>query len=176
MNRYELRRKIGLVFQKPTIFPVSIYKNVIFGARHVAPVSRKEYSVLVEKCLRDSFLWEEVRDRLGEPARQLSVGQQQRLAISRTLAVSPDILMMDEPTASLDAKATSQIEKLILRLGKTKSVFFVTHDPEQAVAISDQIVVLNPTQKGAEAKVLRGHPDFKGFLASYQREGSNAAF
>jgi phosphate transport system ATP-binding protein len=148
-NKFEVRRKIGLVFQKPTIFPTTVFKNVIFGAKHIAPRSRQEYEALVEECLKSAFLWDELKDRLHDSALHLSIGQQQRLAISRSLAVNPDVLMMDEPTASLDKRATEKIEALIHSLGQKKSVILVTHDMGQAEALSDQIISIATEEGGA---------------------------
>lgn len=160
-NKYEARRRIGLVFQKPTIFPTSIFKNVIFGIRHVEPRKTKDYYPLVEQCLKEAFLWEEVKDRLHDHALHLSIGQQQRLAISRSLAVGPKILMMDEPTSSLDPNATKQIEQLIKRLSAEKAILIVTHNIEQAVNISDQIIALTPNAGGAEVRVFCDYEEFK---------------
>ncbi|MFK7824424.1 MAG: phosphate ABC transporter ATP-binding protein [Oligoflexales bacterium] len=160
-NKYEIRRRIGLVFQKPTIFPTSIFKNVIFGIRHVEPRKSKDYYPLVEQCLKDAFLWEEVKNRLHEHALHLSIGQQQRLAISRSLAVGPKILMMDEPTSSLDPGATKEIESLIKRLAEEKAILIVTHDIDQAIKISDQIIALTPNHDGAKTVVFSETKDFQ---------------
>lgn len=159
-NIYELRRRIGLVFQKPTIFPSSIFQNVIFGAKHVAPRPRREYPSLAEHCLKSAFLWDEVKDRLNEPARHLSIGQQQRLAIARSLAVNPDLLMMDEPTSSLDPNGAHEIEQLILTLRKEKAILLVTHNLKQAMTLSDRIIVLQASAKGATAVMFDDRSKF----------------
>ncbi|MGE0172676.1 MAG: phosphate ABC transporter ATP-binding protein [Oligoflexales bacterium] len=153
-TKYDLRRRVGLVFQKPTIFPTSIFRNVIFGTRHVLSFPKKEYANLVEACLRDAFLWDEVKDRIHESAFNLSVGQQQRLAIARTLAVEPDVLLMDEPTSALDVNATAKIEHLISSLRKTKTVIIVTHNLDQARRLSDQVLSLKPSEQGASLEVM----------------------
>jgi phosphate transport system ATP-binding protein len=154
-SKYELRRRVGLVFQKPTIFPISIYKNVIFGTKHVLSYPKKEYGKLVENCLRGAFLWDEVKGRVNDSALNLSVGQQQRLAIARTLAVAPDVLLMDEPTSSLDVRATEKIEELISSLKETKTIIIVTHNLDQARRISDQVLALNPTDDGATLQIVQ---------------------
>lgn len=154
-NSYEIRQKIGMVFQKPAIFPLSIYDNVVFGVRNLKGGSKKKYQALVESSLKQAFLWDEVKDRLGDPAKRLSVGQQQRLAIARTLAVEPEVLLMDEPTASLDPRATKRIEDLILTLKSTRTIIFVTHDMRQASSISDQVFDFSQIQnrRYAESEV-----------------------
>lgn len=153
--KYELRRRIGLVFQKPVVFPISIYKNVIFGLKHVSPLARRHFPEVAEKCLRDAFLWDEVKDRLHDSALKLSLGQQQRLSIARTLAVSPEVLLMDEPTSSLDERATRQIEQLIDKIKGEKTLVMVTHNLEQAQRISDQIIRLVPGPEGARSELVQ---------------------
>ena len=127
-----LRARMGILFQQPVVFPVSIYKNVLFGARHLGRVARAEWPALAERALREAALWDEVKDRLHEPGVKLSVGQQQRLCLARTLAVDPEVILMDEPTSALDAKSTEAIEELILRLKSTRTIVLVTHNLAQA--------------------------------------------
>ena len=127
-----LRARMGILFQQPVVFPVSIYKNVLFGARHLGRVARAEWPTLAERALREAALWDEVKDRLHEPGVKLSVGQQQRLCLARTLAVDPEVILMDEPTSALDAKSTEAIEELILRLKATRTIVLVTHNLAQA--------------------------------------------
>lgn len=143
---YALRRKVGLIFQKPCVFPKSIYDNVIFGVREMPDVSKNEYPEMAEKVLREVFLWDEVKDRLSEKATTLSQGQQQRLTLARTLAVGPDVLLMDEPTSSLDPKSTEAIENLVNLLKKKKTILWVTHQHDQAQSIADRVLVLENGQ------------------------------
>jgi phosphate transport system ATP-binding protein len=137
-----LRARVGILFQQPVVFPASIYKNVLFGARHLGHVPRSEWPALVERALREAALWGEVKDRLHEPAAKLSVGQQQRLCLARTLAVDPEIILMDEPTSALDAKSTESIEELILRLKTTRTIVFVTHNLAQARRVADRLACI----------------------------------
>ncbi len=145
-NVYALRRKVGMIFQKPCVFPKSIFDNAIFGVRDVTQISKKDYPDLAEKVLREVFLWEEVKDRLGEKATTLSQGQQQRLTLARTLAVGPELLLMDEPTSSLDPKSTEAIEKLVQSLKNSHTILWVTHQHDQAQAIADRVLVLEKGQ------------------------------
>lgn len=133
----ELRKKVGMVFQKPNPFPMSIYDNIAYGPRLHDKLSRRTLDELVERCLRDAALWNEVKDRLKKSALGLSGGQQQRLCIARALAVEPDVLLMDEPTSALDPVSTSRIEDLCLELKKRLSIIIVTHNMQQAARISD---------------------------------------
>jgi len=139
----ELRRRIGMVFQKPCIFPGSIYRNVLFGARHHKTMKEKEKNVLVESMLRKSHLWEEVKKRLKEPASKLSIGQKQRLVFARTLAVDPEILLLDEPTSSLDPHSTIEIEKALNEMKSSKSIIVVTHILDQAKRLSGRVIFLS---------------------------------
>jgi phosphate transport system ATP-binding protein len=141
---YTLRRKVGMVFQKPCVFPKSIFDNAIFGIKEKLP--RKEHSDLVETVLREVFLWEEVKDRLGEKATTLSQGQQQRLTLARTLAVGPKVLLMDEPTSSLDPKSTAAIERLAQSLKARHTILWVTHQHHQAHSIADKVLVIENGQ------------------------------
>lgn len=133
----ELRKKVGMVFQKPNPFPMSIYDNIAYGPRLHGKPDRRTLDDLVERCLRDAALWDEVKDRLRKSALGLSGGQQQRLCIARALAVDPDVLLMDEPTSALDPVSTSRIEDLCLELKKRLSIIIVTHNMQQAARISD---------------------------------------
>jgi len=135
----DLRARVGILFQQPVVFPASIYKNVLFGARHLGRTPRKELPALAERALREAALWDEVKDRLTEPAARLSVGQQQRLCLARTLAVDPEVILMDEPTSALDPKSTEAIEALILRLKTTRTIVLVTHNLGQARRVADTL-------------------------------------
>ena len=132
-----LRKKVGMVFQKPNPFPMSIYDNVAYGPRVHGIKKKSELNEIVERSLRLAFLWDEVKDRLNKSALSLSGGQQQRLCIARALAVEPEIILMDEPTSALDPIATSKIEDLITTLKKNYTVIIVTHSMQQAARISD---------------------------------------
>ncbi len=138
MDPTQLRKKIGMVFQKPNPFPMSIYDNVAYGPRLHGTHSKAELNDLVEESLRGAAIWDEVKDRLKKSALGLSGGQQQRLCIARALAVKPDILLMDEPTSALDPISTSKIEDLALELKKEYSIIMVTHNMQQAARISDK--------------------------------------
>ena len=134
----ELRRDVGMVFQKPNPFPMSIYDNIAYGPRTHGITARKELEEIVERSLRDASIWDEVKDRLRKSALGLSGGQQQRLCIARALAVRPKVLLMDEPTSALDPISTSRIEDLILLLKEKYAIIIVTHNMQQAVRISDK--------------------------------------
>ena len=133
----ELRRNIGMVFQKPNPFPMSIYDNVAYGPRTHGITNKAELDEIVERSLKDAAIWDEVKDRLKKNALGLSGGQQQRLCIARALAVEPDILLMDEPTSALDPISTSKIEELCTQLKEKYTIVIVTHNMQQAVRISD---------------------------------------
>jgi len=132
-----LRKRVGMVFQKPNPFPMSIYDNIAFGPRTHGIRTRYQLDEIVEKSLRDAAIWDEVKDRLRKNALSLSGGQQQRLCIARTLSVSPEVLLMDEPTSALDPISTSKIEDLVTELKKQYTVVIVTHNMQQASRISD---------------------------------------
>lgn len=134
----ELRRDIGMVFQKPNPFPMSIYDNVAYGPRTHGIKNRVRLNEIVEEALRRAAIWDEVKDRLKTNALSLSGGQQQRLCIARALAVKPQVLLMDEPTSALDPISTSKIEELTLNLKETYTIIMVTHNMQQAVRISDK--------------------------------------
>ena len=133
----ELRRQIGMVFQKPNPFPMSIYDNIAYGPRTHGVKSRAKLDDIVERSLRGAAIWDEVKDRLKKNALGLSGGQQQRLCIARALAVEPEVLLMDEPTSALDPISTSKIEELALQLKEQYTIVIVTHNMQQAVRISD---------------------------------------
>ena len=133
----ELRREIGMVFQKPNPFPMSIYDNIAYGPRTHGIKSKVKLDEIVEQSLRDAAIWDEVKDRLKKNALGMSGGQQQRLCIARALAVKPKILLMDEPTSALDPISTSRIEELAIELKKNYTIVIVTHNMQQAVRISD---------------------------------------
>lgn len=137
VNVNELRREIGMVFQKPNPFPMSIYDNVAYGPRTHGITNKIKLEEIVEKALRGAAIWDEVKDRLRKSALGLSGGQQQRLCIARALAVEPEVLLMDEPTSALDPISTSRIEELTLQLKEKYTVIIVTHNMQQAVRISD---------------------------------------
>ncbi len=132
-----LRKRVGMVFQKPNPFPMSIYDNVAFGPRTHGVRSKVKLDEMVEKALRDAAIWDEVKDRLKKNALGMSGGQQQRLCIARALAVQPEVLLMDEPTSALDPISTSRIEDLALELKKEYTIVMVTHNMQQAARISD---------------------------------------
>ncbi|HDQ45651.1 MAG TPA: phosphate ABC transporter ATP-binding protein [bacterium] len=132
-----LRKRIGMVFQKPNPFPKTIFDNVAYGPRLHGIKNRGQLVELVEKCLRQAILWDEVKDRLDENALGLSGGQQQRLCLARALAVNPEILLMDEPTSALDPRATTHIEDLIATLKGDYTILIVTHNMQQAARVSD---------------------------------------
>ena len=134
----ELRRQIGMVFQKPNPFPMSIYDNIAYGPRTHGIRAKAKLDEIVEQSLRDAAIWDEVKDRLKKSALGLSGGQQQRLCIARALAVEPDVLLMDEPTSALDPISTSKIEELAIGLKDHYTIIIVTHNMQQAVRISDQ--------------------------------------
>lgn len=133
----ELRRDIGMVFQKPNPFPMNIYDNIAYGPRTHGVTSKVKLDEIVEQALRDAAIWNEVKDRLKKNALGLSGGQQQRLCIARALAVEPKVLLMDEPTSALDPISTSRIEELALQLKEKYTIITVTHNMQQAVRISD---------------------------------------
>lgn len=134
----ELRRDIGMVFQKPNPFPMSVYDNIAYGPRIHGIKNKAKLDEIVEESLKDAAIWDELKDRLKKSALGLSGGQQQRLCIARALAVSPKVLLMDEPTSALDPISTSKIEDLAMELKKKYTIVIVTHNMQQAARISDQ--------------------------------------
>ncbi|MCI4454236.1 MAG: phosphate ABC transporter ATP-binding protein, partial [Thermodesulfobacterium sp.] len=154
MDVIDLRSRVGMVFQKPTPFPMSIFDNVAFGLR-LKGIKGTELKDRVEKALKDAALWDEVKDRLKDSAFSLSGGQQQRLCIARAIAVEPEVLLFDEPTSALDPISTAKIEELIVELKKKVTIVIVTHNMQQAARISDytgfmylgELIEFNPTEK-----------------------------
>ena len=150
-----LRKRVGMVFQKPNPFPMSIYDNIAYGPRTHGIKRKAHLDDIVEKSLRDVAIWDEIKDRLNKSALGLSGGQQQRLCIARALAVEPEVILMDEPTSALDPISTSKIEDLATELKKNYTIIMVTHNMQQAARISDktaffllgEIIEFNDTQK-----------------------------
>lgn len=134
----ELRKEVGMVFQKPNPFPMSIYDNIAFGPRTHGIKDKKQLDEIVERSLKQAYIWDEVKDRLKSSALGMSGGQQQRLCIARALAVEPDVLLMDEPTSALDPISTNKIEELAMELKKDYTIVMVTHNMQQAARISDK--------------------------------------
>jgi phosphate transport system ATP-binding protein len=137
MNVFDIRKNIGMVFQRPNPFPKSIFENVAFGLKHHGERNKRVLQEIVEKSLKKAALWDEVKDRLHKSALYLSGGQQQRLCIARAIAMEPDILLLDEPASALDPISTGKIEELIVDLKKDYTVAIVTHSMHQAARISD---------------------------------------
>ncbi len=151
----DIRRKIGMVFQKPNPFPKSIFNNITYGPKLSGITKKGDLEALAEQSLKQAFLWDEVSDILGQSAMMLSGGQQQRLCIARALAMKPDVLLMDEPTSALDPISTAKIEELVDELKKVYTIIIVTHNMQQAARISDftgffylgKLIEYNPTEK-----------------------------
>ena len=151
----EIRRRIGMVFQKPNPFPKSIFNNITYGPKLGGVKNKSDLEALVEQSLKQASLWDEVKDILGQSAMMLSGGQQQRVCIARALAMKPDILLMDEPTSALDPISTAKIEELIEELKKQYTIIIVTHNMQQAARISDytgffylgELIEYSPTEK-----------------------------
>ena len=158
-----LRKRVGMVFQKPNPFPMSIYDNIAFGPRTHGVKSKAKLDDIVEKSLRDAAIWEEVKDRLKKSALGLSGGQQQRLCIARALAVCPEVLLMDEPTSALDPISTAKIEDLALELKKQYTIVMVTHNMQQATRVSDKTVffLLGEVVEAAPTEQLFSMPEDK---------------
>jgi phosphate transport system ATP-binding protein len=169
MDVIQLRRRVGMIFQKSNPFPMSIYENVAYGPR-VNGITRKrvELDEIVERTLRGAALWEEVKDRLGRSAMGLSGGQQQRLCIARALAVSPEVILMDEPASALDPISTAKIEELIYELKRDYTIVIVTHNMQQAARVSDEtgfflngrLIEFSGTKKLFTAPVKRETEDY----------------
>jgi phosphate transport system ATP-binding protein len=160
----EVRRRIGMVFQKPNPFPKSIYENVAFGPR-VTGMRPESMDDLVERSLRDAALWDEVKDKLKQNALSLSGGQQQRLCIARAVAVAPDVILMDEPCSALDPVSTGRIEDLMEQLKRDYTIVIVTHNMQQAARISDRTAFFT-------AEAAEGTGDRTGLLIEYDRTDS----
>ncbi len=158
-----LRKRVGMVFQKPNPFPMSVYDNIAFGPRTHGRPSRVKLDEIVEKALIDAALWDEVKDRLKKSALSLSGGQQQRLCIARALAVEPDVLLMDEPTSALDPISTAKIEDLVVSLKEFYTVVMVTHNMQQAARISDEtsFFLLGEVIETSDTKTLFSVPKDK---------------
>jgi len=159
----ELRRKVGMVFQRPCVFPCSIADNVLFGVRDKS-LSKMDRRTLVEESLRAASLWKEVSTRLDESAISLSLGQQQRLCIARTLAMKPEVILLDEPTASVDPVSARAIEETVKTLSKTYTIIMVTHDLRQTRRISDQVMFIcdgTLIEGGAKAHMFSANADAK---------------
>lgn len=156
----DLRRKVGMVFQKPNPFPMSIFDNVAYGPRCQGVKDKSTLNQIVKQALIDAALYEEVKDRLKENALSLSGGQQQRLCIARAIAMSPEVILMDEPTSALDPIATSKIEDLIIELKKQYSIVIVTHNMQQALRISDKTAffLLGELVEFGDTETLFTHP------------------
>jgi phosphate transport system ATP-binding protein len=158
----EVRRRIGMVFQKPNPFPKSIYDNVAFGPRVNSKLSKSELDGVVEDSLRKAALWDEVKDRLKASAFSLSGGQQQRLCIARALAVNPDVLLMDEPCSALDPIATGRIEELMKEIKSEYPIVIVTHNMQQAARVSDMTAFFSVESTGDTTRPT-------GMLVEYDR-------
>lgn len=164
-----LRKDIGMVFQKPCVFPKSIAENVLFGIQHSKKLSKIEKAEIVEKQLKAASLWNEVSQRLDALGSSLSIGQQQRLCIARTLAMEPQLILLDEPTSSLDPLSTRAIEQIMLDLKKEYSIIFVTHNIDQAKRIADHIIFMcdgEIVEQGTASEILTNaqHPRTRSYL------------
>ncbi|MDH7506831.1 MAG: phosphate ABC transporter ATP-binding protein [Candidatus Thermoplasmatota archaeon] len=166
----DIRKKMGLLSQKPSPLPMSIYDNVAYGLRIHDKKSKEELDNIVEYCLKEVGLWEEVKDRLHDPATRLSAGQQQRLCLARAIAVNPEVLLCDEPTSALDPISAQQIEKLLLKLKKEYTVVLVTHTLRQAKRVADYLIFLffgEVVEKGSSDEFFNNpkDPRTKAYLA-----------
>ena len=158
-----LRKRVGMVFQKPNPFPMSIYDNIAYGPRTHGIRSKAKLDEIVEKSLRDAAIWDEVKDRLKKSALGMSGGQQQRLCIARALAVQPEVLLMDEPTSALDPISTSKVEDLVMSLKNDYTIIIVTHNMQQATRVSDRTAffLLGEVVEYAETEKLFSNPQDK---------------
>ncbi|PIQ87150.1 MAG: phosphate ABC transporter ATP-binding protein [Candidatus Omnitrophica bacterium CG11_big_fil_rev_8_21_14_0_20_45_26] len=154
----DLRQYVGMVFQKPCVFPGSIERNLLFGVRHHKKMNASEIPFFLEKILKQVHLWTEVKDRLKKSASILSMGQKQRLCFARVLAVNPEVMLLDEPTASLDPHSTHEIESLIHELKQEKAIVLVTHDLVQVRRVSDELIFLSAVN-GTGRVVESGTPE-----------------
>jgi len=153
MDVVSLRRRVGMVFQKPNVFPMSIYDNIAIGPRRHGVKHRKDLDAIVEKSLSQVALWNEKKDDLKKPGLSLSPGDQQRLCIARALAVEPEVILMDESCSALDPESTMKIEELMVNLAKTYAILIVTHNMEQALRVSDMAAFMMIEQGEAQDKV-----------------------
>jgi phosphate transport system ATP-binding protein len=168
LNLVDLRRRVGMVFQKSNPFPKSIYENVVYGPRVAGVKDRARLDFTVERCLKQAALWPEVQDRLHASALDLSGGQQQRLCIARSLATDPEVLLMDEPASALDPQSTSRIEDLIFELKKQYTIVIVTHNMQQAARVSDstaffyegKLIETGPTEQIFTRPVVKQTEDY----------------
>lgn len=151
-----LRAHIGMLFQQPVVFPQSIYQNVLFGVRHLGRVRKADWAGAAERALSEAALWNEVKDRLHEPALRLSVGQQQRLCLARTLAVDPEVILLDEPTSALDRESAELIEDRLIELKRERALVVVTHDLRQARKLGDHVVCLHLVEGAGMVVKARG--------------------
>ncbi len=170
LNVPDIRKKMGLLSQKPYPLPMSIYENVAYGLRIHHRKKGNELDDIIEHCLREVGLWNEVKDRLHDPASRLSVGQQQRLCLARAIAVKPEVLLCDEPTSALDPISAQQIEKLLSKLKTEYTVVLVTHTLRQAKRLADYVVYLyfgKVIEQGPANEVFNNpkHPETKAYLA-----------
>jgi phosphate transport system ATP-binding protein len=163
-NTTDLRRRVGMVFQKSNPFPKSIFENVVYGPRVSGLRDRAKLAALAERCLRQAALWDEVKDRLHASALELSGGQQQRLCIARSLATDPAVLLMDEPCSALDPKSTMAIEQLIGRLKRDYTIVIVTHNMQQAARVSDRTAFFY------EGRLIESGPTHKLFSRPAQKQ------
>ncbi len=164
VDAVEVRRRIGMVFQKPNPFPKSIYDNIAYGPR-IAGAAKSDMDDIVEKSLRQAALWDEVKDRLGASAMGLSGGQQQRLCIARAVAVEPEVVLMDEPCSALDPIATSRIEDLMQEIKDQYTIVIVTHNMQQAARVSDRTAFF--ITEISEAAQGQGGDQRTGLLVEY---------
>lgn len=163
MDVNQLRKRVGMVFQKPNPFPMSIYDNIAYGPRTHGIHSKAKLDEIVERSLKQAAIWDEVKDRLKKSALGMSGGQQQRLCIARALAVNPEVILMDEPTSALDPISTSKIEDLVIELKKDYTIIMVTHNMQQATRVSDQTVffLLGEIIESAPTEILFSLPTDK---------------
>lgn len=164
----EHRRRVGMLFQQPVVFPKDIFQNVIFGAKRLRNLSKLDQQSCVERCLREVHLWNEVKDRLHQAAFTLSVGQQQRLCLARTLAVEPEVILMDEPTSALDEKTTHAIHDLILELKAQRTIVLVSHDRQQALRVSDDLAWVESKDGCGRLGFSGRREDFAAYEASVE--------
>ncbi len=170
LNVPDIRKKMGLISQKPYPLPMSIFENIAYGLRIHHDKTAKELEEAVEQCLQEVGLWNEVKDRLHDPASRLSVGQQQRLCLARAIAIKPEVILCDEPTSALDPISAQQIEKLLLKLKKEFTVILVTHTLRQAKRVADYVIFLYfgmVVEQGPAEEVFSNpkSPEMKAYLS-----------